>query len=336
MYGDCSMGLGCERKKKARIAGLLFVLLALPAVPVSPAAPPPEKPLPPPLGFEARSVPNAVTAAESIGSFHLITLFWDLGNDLDEFDSCSVDVLFLDDLPDSCKLFISPLGGKINGNDYYSGFITRIPDVITRNNRIQRHIGRGLIFSRWGDTSAENIRPSRDGFFFTGVHEGPNASVRPPYLWKKGRYRLQVNRMDREGTKRFWIGCFVYDYGNDENFFVGGLRFDGAKLKLNQYMSSFVEVFGDSPQQKLPKFSLVIGNLAVNGKKQDQLDVIANVPKRSRVSTRGIPLPKLQEETEHLLPDDMSQGVVLRSNGNVRDHVNESYYLYKKGKPWPE
>jgi hypothetical protein len=60
----------------------------------------------------------------------------------------------------------------------------------------------------------------------------------------------------------------------DEYFFLGAFRYKGDVIIDTQRIMSFVEIF-ERPKRDaaFPKFSLILSNLQVNGKKSEKLDV---------------------------------------------------------------
>ena len=122
-------------------------------------------------------------------------------------------------------------------------------------------------------------------------HEGDFVSVRRPYEWKKGKYTYRVVRMDREvveGKPCTWVGAFVYSHENDENIFVGALRFPGENLVLASKLASFVEIYGRPiPVEQIPKLTVTFGNLRVNGQPVEKPSATAVYPKRSPGLRRG-------------------------------------------------
>jgi hypothetical protein len=89
--------------------------------------------------------------------------------------------------------------------------------------------------------------------------------------------------MDNEvigGKPCTWVGAFVYSHENDENVFIGALRFKGEDLVLSRRVASFVEVYGRRiPVSEIPKVTVTFGNLAVNGKRVKVTTAHAVYPK---------------------------------------------------------
>ena len=80
-----------------------------------------------------------------------------------------------------------------------------------------------------------------------------------------------------------WVGAFVYSHGNDENLFIGALRFPSEELVLSRRVASFVEVYGRAiPAEKIPRVDVVFDNLRVNGRQVE-------APKSSAIYPTGVP-----------------------------------------------
>jgi hypothetical protein len=156
----------------------------------------------------------------------------------------------------------------LSGSKFYGGIQTQA-DGCTKWDRHLPKIGPGFLMSMWGQRSPDAIRPSAGGFWQSSGHEGDFVSVRRPYVWPKGKYTYRVVRMDREvveGKPCTWVGAFVYSHENDENIFIGALRFPGENLVLARKLASFVEIYGQPiPLEQIPEVTVTFGNLRVNG-----------------------------------------------------------------------
>lgn len=200
--------------------------------------------------------------------WHLIDTWWDLGREA-PFESLAVDVTVSADVPPSVNLYIAPVGlGHLSKTPFYGGIQTRA-DGSTKKDPKLRSIGPGFLFSMWGERSLDAIRPADGGLLQSSGHEGDFVSVRRPYDWKKGRYTYRLTRMDREeinGQPFTWVGAFVCSDEQDENVFVGALRFKGEKLVLDRKVANFVEVYGRRrPVADIPKVTVTFGPPVVNG-----------------------------------------------------------------------
>jgi hypothetical protein len=231
------------------------------------------------------SAPPLVAAEPQAGPpWHLVDLWWDVGQDT-PFESYSIDVEISRDVPSTTSLYVAPIGiGHLGKTPFYGGIQTQA-DGHTKRDPHLRKIGPGFIFSMWGQRSLDAIRPSLGGFCQSSGHEGDFVSVRRPYEWHKGKFTYKVVRMDREeidGQPFTWVGVFVYPHQQEENVFVGALRFPGEKLVLGRKLASFVEIYGRRiPVAEIPKLTVTFGNLAVNGRPAKVVSAEAIYPKKS-------------------------------------------------------
>ena len=214
--------------------------------------------------------------------WHLVDLWWDLGEET-PFQSYSIDVTVSEDVPSTTNLYIAPIGiAHLSKIPFYGGIQTQV-DGHTKSDQRIRKIGPGFLMSMWGERSLNAIRPSIGGLCQSSGHEGDFVSVRRPYEWSKGTYTYQVVRMDEEiidGMPYTWVGAFVYSHEQDENVFVGALRFKAEDLVLSQKVASLVEVYGHRiPVAEIPKVTVTFGDLKINGQAADVGAVEAVYPK---------------------------------------------------------
>ncbi len=237
------------------------------------------------LGSLTTFGPRRATADESQYSrmpWHLVDVWWDIGKDV-PFQSYCIDVTISDDVPSSNNLYIAPIGlGHLGKTPFYGGIQTQV-DGHTKKSPEVRKLGPGFLFSMWGERGLDAIRPSIGGFCQSSGHEGDFVSVRRPYEWHKGTYTFKVVRMDEEevgGKPCTWVGSFVYSHEKDENVFVGAVRFKGEDLVLSRKLASFVEVYGRRiPVDEIPRVTVTLGNLVVNGKPVEVTSAEAVYPK---------------------------------------------------------
>lgn len=200
--------------------------------------------------------------------WHLVDLWWDVGQET-EFESYSIDVTISEDLPETTRLYIAPIGlGHLSKTPFYGGIQTQADGNTRRDSRL-RTIGPGFLMSMWGERSLDAIRPADGGWLQSSGHEGDFVSVRRPFRWKKGTFTYRIVKMDRQivdGKPATWIGAFVHIHETDENVFIGALRFPGKDLVLDNKIASFVEVYGpEISVAEIPKVVVTFGNLKVNG-----------------------------------------------------------------------
>lgn len=214
--------------------------------------------------------------------WHLADLWWEMSEEV-LFESYSIDVTISDELPETKRLYISPIGlGHLSQTPFYGGLQTQ-SDGYTLQNRQLRKLGPGLLMSMWGERSPQAIRPGEGGFFQSSGHEGDFVSVRRPFKWSKGTYTYKIIRLDREvinGKPCTWVGAFLESRAKNETIFIGALRFPGENLKLSPKIASFVEVYGARiPLEEIPRVTVTFGNLQVNGKPATVKSVEALYPK---------------------------------------------------------
>jgi hypothetical protein len=196
-------------------------------------------------------------------------VYWDLAED-QPFQSYSVDVTLSDDVPESVNLYVAPIGlGILSGTQFYGGLQTQV-DGNTKADPTLRKIGRGFLFSMWGERSVEAIRPGEGGYWQSSGHEGDFVSVRRAFAWTKGAYTYRLVRMDegeRDGKPLTWVAAFVESHATGEHVYVGALRFPGRDLTLGKRnLASFVEIYGRAiPVERIPRLTITLGPLRVNG-----------------------------------------------------------------------
>jgi hypothetical protein len=214
--------------------------------------------------------------------WHLVDTWWDVGRD-HPFESYSVDVTISQPVPAESRLYIAPIGlGHLNNTPFYGGIQTQADGYSKANPRL-RGIGPGFLMSMWGERSHSAIRPSAGGLFQSSGHEGDFVSVRRPFAWKAGTFTYKLIAMDKQviDSKPYtWVGAFVLVHAENENVFVGALRFPGDKLVLGRQLANFVEIYGPTiPVDKIPRVTITFGNLKINGQPVVQPTARAVYPK---------------------------------------------------------
>ncbi len=199
--------------------------------------------------------------------WHLVDVWCDIGKDV-VIDTCSVDLDISDDIAsEEARFFVVPFCGTINGQQFYTGIIT---DAVgnTLKDPQPRSVGRGGVFSRWGERGHDNVRPAVGGCFLDSDIEGDFVSVRTAHKWKKGKYTLKIVKMETEKTREgsyVWAGAYLYSHERDETLFFGALRFKGENLQLSQKVCMFVEVYERPiPIREIPSVVVKFSNLRVN------------------------------------------------------------------------
>jgi len=162
------------------------------------------------------------------------------------------------------NVYISAMWGTLNGEGFYFGFLSNLYDYKTRKG-----VGRGVLFSRWGKGTLEEIRPAPGGFAYIGEAatsgEGDFASVRHAFDWQPGRYTFAMRTRkkaisDPENTT--WVDLLLYTHATQTWHDMGGLRFPARTLKLGRVLVSFVEIYKDR-EKKIRDFPIALPNATV-------------------------------------------------------------------------
>jgi hypothetical protein len=216
----------------------------------------------------AFQTPPAQEAVYPPPPWHLVDIWWDLGEDR-PFESLSLDVTVSDSVPETVNLYIAPMGlAHLDKTPFYGGLQTQADGYTLADQRL-RKIGPGLIFSMWGERSHDAIRVAPGGFCQSSGHEGDFISVRRPFSWSKGRYIYKVAEADRvtlDGKPYTWIAATVHSLEKHDDTLIGSLRFPGQNLNLSRHMASFVEIYGPRrPLDQIPKLTVTLDHLQVDG-----------------------------------------------------------------------
>jgi len=247
------------------IFSALILSIGLPLYAADPAAIPPE---------ELTKYPKM--------PWHLVDTWWDVGQE-HAFESYSIDVTISADVPADVNLYIAPIGlGFLNKQQFYGGLQTQA-DGNTKQDPRLRKIGRGYLFSMWGERSLDAIRPADGGLLQSSGHEGDFVSVRRPHEWTKGTYTYRLVKMDKEVVNEqpfTWVGAFAYSPERNENIYIGALRFKGENLMLGRQLANFIEIYGArKPVGAIPQVTVTFGNLKINGQAIEKLTASAHYPK---------------------------------------------------------
>lgn len=208
--------------------------------------------------------------------WHLADVWWVLEREV-ELKEFSIDVEFETEVGREVRLFIAPIGlVTLDETKAYAGFQNR--------GRIdeQGREGMRIIFSRWDERRREYIRPEPGGLSESGGYEGDFISVRKAYPWRPGRYSMSLIRLDGDDADPpgAWVRLRVCFYLDERCDSAGALKFPGTALRLQRRFGSFVEVYGPAIDPDLiPKGSIVIGNVRVNGEKARLASASAFYPK---------------------------------------------------------
>lgn len=199
--------------------------------------------------------------------WHLADLWWNFAEPTPHFKSLDMDVTIDRDVPTNVNLYISPCGtGELSGVKFYGGFQSNTTGWKSKDNHERVHIGRGVIFSRWGkgQLSVAQARGANDSIYEAAGYEGDFVSVRRPFTWNKGTYTWSLRACDSEtvGTNVFtWISCFVTAHDTGATHYIGSLRFEGADLTFWNKHGAFVEIYSTTliPHSEIPEVKVTFG-----------------------------------------------------------------------------
>lgn len=202
-----------------------------------------------------RSYPDSVILAP----LHFTNSFVTLDSSIDDFQSLSIDVEILNDIPDDYAFYISPFNISLNGMPIYGGIQTHSDGYSVDDNTYQQ-IGRGGIFSRWYERSKEATRST--GYYNSSDGEGDFISVRNKLNWNTGKYRLKLSKAeyipgapipeqftpkdlyfawgDMEHT---WVTYTVENLESKKIDTIGSMAFPGKKLTMGKSIVYFTEQY---------------------------------------------------------------------------------------------
>lgn len=195
--------------------------------------------------------------------WHLADIWWSLPAEsvTDDFQTLEVDVTIVGKLDDSLRLYIAPFGlGSLSGTKFYGGIQTHMA-AQTKTNPNRQNIGRGGIFSMWGERDLDAIRTAEGGFMESSGHEGDFISIRRKLNWSQGTYtcRLEVAEQVTIDEKPYtWVRYSIHDHQTNRQVDCGSLRFPNHHLKLGKSVAGFVEIFGRKPDQHVIPQDLTI------------------------------------------------------------------------------
>lgn len=118
-------------------------------------------------------------------------------------------------------LYYAPFDGSVGATQFYFGLQTNLsrPGV--------GPVGKGFIFSAFGNNDGANVRTAPGGFAELGTHEGLFIGVRLPYEWHEGVYRLRLQRGEGDASGD-WFNYSVVDDARGVETPIGALRFARA------------------------------------------------------------------------------------------------------------
>jgi hypothetical protein len=205
--------------------------------------------------------------------WHVADIWWHFENATPHFQSLDVDVTIDRDVSTNVNLYIAPCGlGELSGVKFYGGIQSNSNGWKSKDNPERIHIGKGVIFSRWGKgkLSVSQARGADDSIFEAAGYEGDFVSVRRPFVWTKGTYTWSLRACDTEtiGTNDFtWVSCFVTAHATGEQRYIGSLRFEGKDLAFWNKHAAFVEVYSTAkiPRSEIPEVKVTFGYPRLNG-----------------------------------------------------------------------
>jgi len=202
--------------------------------------------------------------------WHLADIWWDFG-EATTFESFEIDVTIEGEIGDDVNLYIAPFGlSQLGESRFYGGIQTHTLAQMKDNPR-RRDLGRGGIFSMWGERSHDAIRTGPGGFMESSGHEGDFISVRREIEWGEGRYTFRIVKQRVEyidGAAYTWVAYTIYSHEDDVETFCGALRFPGEDLQLGRRNAGFIELYGRRPQSLdvIPDVAITFHNPVVNGR----------------------------------------------------------------------
>jgi hypothetical protein len=267
--------------------------------------------------------------------WHVANIWWNLTSETPNFESLEIDFEIDRDVSSDVNLYIAPIGlGQLNGIRFYGGLQSNCNGFKSVEDKQRRHIGKGAIFSRWGEgfITPDYCRREKDGLMESAGYEGDFISVRKPIPWSAGKYTYSlrvVETAEEKGETFTWIGGFVREHKTDTETSIGALRFEGKNLTFWKRHSAFVEVYATAKirRSKIPTVSVAFGIPRVNGKPASVASASAYYPNRggaaspdcARVIARGSEAvveltPKIFHRDEKL----RRHPVVLKTRGKAR------------------
>ncbi|MGJ1386097.1 hypothetical protein ACR782_07840 [Sphingobacterium spiritivorum] len=228
---------------------------------------------------------------------HFTNSFVQLDSTITDFQSFSIDVDILNDIPDEYAFYISPFNIQLNGMPVYGGIQTHSDGYSVKDN-VYQQIGRGGIFSRWYERSKEATNSA--GYYNSSDGEGDFISVRNKLNWNKGKYRLKLTKTKYEKGKSIapdfipkdlyfswgdvehsWVTYTVENLQTHRKDTIGSLAFPGKKIRMDKTIVYFTEQYhkyfdfgtpdrhlGDNfiYYKDIPVIDMTLSNLTINGK----------------------------------------------------------------------
>ncbi|MGY8771078.1 MAG: hypothetical protein ACKVH8_21920 [Pirellulales bacterium] len=235
--------------------------------------------------------------------WHVANIWWNIEKETPHFKSLEIDFEIKQEVSSDINLYIAPIGlGRLSGISFYGGIQTNCNGFLNVEDKQRKHIGKGAIFSRWGEgfITPDYCRKEKDGLMESAGYEGDFISVRKPIKWSAGKYTyaLRVIKTVEEKDETYtWVGGFVREHKSDKEFPIGDLRFEGKDLTFWNRHSAFVEVYSTAKIRKseIPTVTIAFDIPRINGKTAAIKDASAYYPNQgtagspdcARVSAQG-------------------------------------------------
>lgn len=217
------------------------------------------------------------TSAYKKMPWHLLDVWWELENDVENFEELTITIRLMGRLTPRIRLYIAPVGMIwLNDAPAYGG-------IQTRANKFEGHEGKQIIFSRWDERRREFIRPAPGATWRSAGTEGDFISIRQRMEWDEGAYRIVIRRAreandDVDGT---WVEYQVCVVKDETCTTAGALKFPGRTLKLRKRIGSFVEIYGRPiDPETIPHVVMTFGEVKINGKPAKLEEAVAIFPTR--------------------------------------------------------
>ncbi|UMQ40319.1 hypothetical protein MKS83_13010 [Chryseobacterium sp. Y16C] len=229
---------------------------------------------------------------------HYTNTFYQLKEDVENFQSISIDIEVKNYIPKNYYFYIAPLNLEFNEIPIYSGLQSKGDGIDFKTNQQENYIPFNGIFSRWNERNKNALKTT--GYYISSDTEGDFISVRNPIGWNKGNYRITIKKdgyvpgtsiqnVDIDKTyfswgkyEHTWLTMTVEDLKSHTIATIGSLAFPGKKIRMNKNILSFLEQyrytidFAEKPRFKedsdyiyykdIPYIKIIQKNILINGK----------------------------------------------------------------------
>ncbi|MFV0606247.1 MAG: hypothetical protein ACK5NK_10440 [Niabella sp.] len=252
------------------------------------------------LQDEIQKLKTETTYPDSIilPPLHFTNTYYSLKNDIEDFNSISIDIEICNKIPQNYSFYISPFNLRFNNIPMYCGIQSKGGGISSKTGK-NEEISFNGIFSRWYERDKNALKT--DGYFASAAGEGDFISVREAIGWKKGKYRItlkkdgiipgnplpkNINEKDTYFTwgeyEHTWITMTVEDLKSHKTSVIGSLAFPGKNIVLGKKIVSFLEQynyiidFAAKPRfansknhiyyTDIPYIKVIQKNIRINGK----------------------------------------------------------------------